>query len=102
LLIYLHVTLARYLSADQPFRTDGTTNIKSLPVIELLDNPTTLFVTKPQAYLPPVMTMAVLTDKSQKKEMIQQDNSAQKTPQPGCMMPPQPEAYIKCPRFDFL
>ena len=76
--------------------------LKSLPVIDLLDNTTTLLVTKPQAYLTPVITMTVSTDKSQRKETIHQGKPEQKTQQPEFMMPPQPEAYIKCPRYDFL
>jgi hypothetical protein len=81
---------------------DGTIFIKSSPVIELLDDMTTLIVTKVQAYITPVITMTVSADKSQKKETIHQDKSKQKISQPDCMMPPQPEAYIKCPRYDFL
>ena len=81
---------------------DETIFIKSLPVIELLDDTTTLIVTKVQAYITPVITMTVSADKSQKKETIHQDKSQQKISQPDCMMPPQPEAYIKCPRYDFL
>jgi len=81
---------------------DETIFIKPLPVIEILDDTTILLVTKPQAYLSPVITMTISADKPQKKEMILQDKSEQKTPQPDCIMPPQPEAYIKCPRYDFL
>ena len=76
--------------------------LKSLPVIELVDNTTTLLVTKPQAYLTPVITMTVSADKLQRKEAIHQGKPEQKTQHPECMMPPQPEAYIKCPLYDFL
>ena len=76
--------------------------IKSLPVIELLDDTTTLLITKPQAYILPIITMTVSLDKSRKKEIIQPDTSEQQIPQPGYVMPPQPEAYIRCPGYDFL
>jgi len=46
--------------------------------------------------------MSVSAHKSQKNESPLQDRSEQDSPQTDCKMPPQQEAYIKCPRFDFL
>ena len=73
-------------------------------MIELVDDTATIIVTKLLEYKPPKKTVTVLSqDTSQKKEHLKRDRAEHKIPQPGnCMMPPQPEAYIKYPRYDFL
>ena len=43
------------------------------------------------------------TDTSQKKVLIKKDKSEEEITRPAnWIMPPQPEAYLKYPRYDFL
>ena len=74
-----------------------------MPVIALLKDTPTLLVTKLQDLeLSQNERQLSSAEKTQKKEINKKNLLRQKTVPAQCLMPPQPEAYIKYPRYDYL
>ena len=88
-----------------PEAVNETSKKKSPPVIELLEDGSILIVTNPREKTLPLENIPQLLPKGilQRIDLSKKSKPREKLTQPAnWIMPPQPEAYIKYPRYDFL
>jgi len=74
-------------------------------VIDILEDTSISIVSNPRGKILPLENISQLlpTDISPRIELTKKSKPAEKLIHPvNCIMPPQPEAYIKYPRYDFL